>query len=143
MPIFFHFNHLCSAYKRHLRVIADRKLNVTLQMQNETKKPVWFFFWTAATSHQLSLYTILVRPCQEFCIQFWECQYQKDSDNQGRPHRLTTKMISVAWQIGHWVRTQETWVIFLTLPQTSGETHHLSVPLSPHLQNGDNDILLF
>ncbi|GAB0184098.1 cAMP-dependent protein kinase inhibitor alpha [Grus japonensis] len=85
--------------KKDLRVLVDEKLDVTWQCGLKAQKAnhILGCITTSVTSRSreviLPLYSALMRPHLEYCIQLWGPQYRKDMELLEQVQRRATKLI--------------------------------------------------
>ncbi|GAB0181394.1 mitochondrial enolase superfamily member 1 [Grus japonensis] len=88
-----------SSVERDLGVLADNKLNTSEQCAATAKKinRMLGCIKKGITSSNkeviIPLYSVLVRPHLEYCVQFWSLLYKKDVDSLERVQRTATGMI--------------------------------------------------
>nr|XP_048713273.1 uncharacterized protein LOC125639701 [Caretta caretta]XP_048713274.1 uncharacterized protein LOC125639701 [Caretta caretta] len=88
-----------STAERDLRFIVDHKLNMSQQCNAVAKKVkivLGFFSRSVVRKSReviLPLYSALIRPQLEHCVQFWAPHFRKDVDKLERVQRRVTKMI--------------------------------------------------
>ena len=85
--------------ERDLGVIIDHKMNMSLQCDAAASKATKILacihrcFSSKSQDIIFPLYSALVRPQLEYCIQFWAPQFKKDVEKLERVQRRAMRMI--------------------------------------------------
>ncbi|PKU41178.1 pol- hypothetical protein [Limosa lapponica baueri] len=88
-----------SSVERNLRVLVDNELNIGEQCAEVAKKAqsILGCINKGITSRDkeviIPLYSVLLRPHLEYCVQFWSPPYKKDVDRLERVQRRAIKLI--------------------------------------------------
>ncbi|PKU45946.1 hypothetical protein llap_3749 [Limosa lapponica baueri] len=102
-----------SAEEKDLGVLVDEKLDMGRQCMLTTQQAncILGCIKTSLGSRSremiLPLYSALMRPHLEYCIQFWSPQHRKDMDLLERVQRRATKMIRAMEHLSYEERLRE------------------------------------